>query len=149
MASQITSLTNVYSNIYSGVDQGIHQSSASLAFVRGFHRWPVNSPHKGPVTRNTFPSLCTGNLPLTGEFSAQRASNAENVSIGWHHHGETTGRASDVFLWRANWHEIPLQQLLSPRGGRCKKFVVSVQHIGDMWRCFASIKSNWNRSRSD
>ena len=32
-----------------------HQSSASLAFVRGIHRWPVNSPHKGPVTRNYFP----------------------------------------------------------------------------------------------
>ena len=28
-----------------------YQSSASLAFVRGIHRWPVNSPHKGPVTR--------------------------------------------------------------------------------------------------
>ena len=28
-----------------------HQSSASLAFVRGIHRWPVKSPHKGPVTR--------------------------------------------------------------------------------------------------
>ena len=26
-----------------------HQSSASLAFVLGFHRWPVNSPLKGPV----------------------------------------------------------------------------------------------------
>ena len=32
-----------------------HQSSASLAFVRGIHRWPVNSPHKGPVTREMFP----------------------------------------------------------------------------------------------
>ena len=32
-----------------------HQSSASLAFVRGIHRWPVNSPHKGPVTRKMFP----------------------------------------------------------------------------------------------
>ena len=31
-----------------------HQSSASLAFVRGIHRWPVNSPHKGPVTRKIF-----------------------------------------------------------------------------------------------
>ena len=30
-------------------------SSASLAFVRGIHRWPVNSPHKGPVTRKMFP----------------------------------------------------------------------------------------------
>ena len=32
-----------------------HQSSTSLAFVRGIHRWPVNSPHKGPVTRKMFP----------------------------------------------------------------------------------------------
>ena len=32
-----------------------HQSSASLAFVRGIHRWPVNSPHKGTVTRKIFP----------------------------------------------------------------------------------------------
>ena len=31
------------------------QSSVSLVFVRGIHRWPVNSPHKGPVTRETFP----------------------------------------------------------------------------------------------
>ena len=32
-----------------------HQSSASLAFVRGIHRGPVNSPHKWPVTRKMFP----------------------------------------------------------------------------------------------
>ena len=31
------------------------QSSASLAFVRGIHRWPVGSPHKWPVTRKMFP----------------------------------------------------------------------------------------------
>ena len=55
MASQITSLTTVYSTPYSGWDQRKHQSSASLAFVRGIHRWPVNSPHKGPVTRKMYP----------------------------------------------------------------------------------------------
>ena len=60
MASQITSLTVVYSIVYSGADQRKHQSSASLAFVRGIHR--------------------------TGEFPAQRASNAENASIWWRHH---------------------------------------------------------------
>ena len=38
MASQITSLTIVYSTVYSGADQSKHQSSASLAFVRGIHR---------------------------------------------------------------------------------------------------------------
>ena len=55
MASQITSLTTVYSIFSSGADQRKHQSSASLAFVRGIDKWPVNSPHKGPVTRKMFP----------------------------------------------------------------------------------------------
>ena len=55
VASQITSLTIVYSTVYSGADQRKHQSSASLAFVCGIHRWPVNSTHKGPVSRKMFP----------------------------------------------------------------------------------------------
>ena len=55
IASQITSLTIVYSNVYSGADQSKHQSSVSLAFVWGIHRGPVNSPHKWPVTRKMFP----------------------------------------------------------------------------------------------
>ena len=54
IASQITSLTIVYTTVYSDVHQRKHQSSASLAFVRGIHRGPVNSPHKGPVTRKIF-----------------------------------------------------------------------------------------------
>ena len=55
IASQITSLVVVYSIVYSGADQRKHQSSTSLAFVRGNHRGPVNSPHKWPVTRKIFP----------------------------------------------------------------------------------------------
>ena len=55
MVSQITSFTTVYSTVYSGVDQRKHKSSASLAFVWGIHRGPVNSPHKWPVTRKMFP----------------------------------------------------------------------------------------------
>ena len=51
MASQITSLTIVYSTVYSGADQRKYHSSASLAFVRG----SVNSRHKWPVTRTIFP----------------------------------------------------------------------------------------------
>ena len=54
MASQITSLT-IVSTVYSDADQRQHQSSASLAFVRGIHRGPVNSPHKWPVTRKMSP----------------------------------------------------------------------------------------------
>ena len=61
MASQITSVSIVYSTVCSDTDQRKHQSSASLAFVMG-------------------------NSPLTGEFPAQMASNAENVSIWWRHH---------------------------------------------------------------
>ena len=54
IAFQITSLTIVYSIVYPDADQRKHQSSASLAFVRGIHRGPVNSPRKGPVTRKCF-----------------------------------------------------------------------------------------------
>ena len=55
VASQITSLAIVYSTVYLDADQSKHQSSASLAFVWGIHRGPVNSPHKWPVTRKMFP----------------------------------------------------------------------------------------------
>ena len=55
MVSQITSLTIVYLAVYSGADQRKHQNSVSLAFVRGIHQGPVNSPHKWPVTRKMFP----------------------------------------------------------------------------------------------
>ena len=53
MASQITGV--FIGAVASGADQGKHQSSASLAFMRGIHRSPVNSPHKRPVTRKMFP----------------------------------------------------------------------------------------------
>ena len=62
MAFQITSVPMVCSIVCSGADQRNHQSSASLAFVKGIDRWPVNSPHKGSVTK-------------------------ENVSIWWRHRG--------------------------------------------------------------
>ena len=60
IGSQITSLTVVYTTVYSDVDQSKHQSSA---------HWP----------------LC-GEFTGTGEFPAQMASYAENVSIWWRHH---------------------------------------------------------------
>ena len=61
MVSQITGVTIVYPTVCSGADQRKHQRWASLAFVWGIHRWPVNSPqpvnspHKGPVMRKRFP----------------------------------------------------------------------------------------------
>ena len=55
MTSQIIVFSIVYSTVCSGANQRKHQFSAPLAFVRGIHRWPVNSPHNGPVTRKMFP----------------------------------------------------------------------------------------------
>ena len=55
IASQITRLMVVFSNFYRYADQRKHQSSASLADVRGIHRGLVNSPHRWTVTRKMFP----------------------------------------------------------------------------------------------
>ena len=62
IASQITSLVIVYSTVYWGTYQKKYEISASLAF-------------------------CAGISPLTCEFPAQMASDAEKVSIWWRHHG--------------------------------------------------------------
>ena len=64
MASQITGSSSVCPTSYSGVDlKKKHHSSASLAFVREIHRWPVNSPHvqktkKIGQLRNNAPQNC-------------------------------------------------------------------------------------------
>ena len=55
IASQITCVSIVCSTVCSGADQRKHQSSASLAFLRGIHQWLLDFPHKGPVTRKMFP----------------------------------------------------------------------------------------------
>ena len=78
VASQITSLTIVYSTVHAGADQRKHQSSASLAFVHGIHRWPVNSP-------------------------AQMASNTENISIWWCCH---VAKLQDLWWWFFSYRKI-------------------------------------------
>ena len=55
MASHTTGVSIVYPTVCSEADQRKHQNSASLAFVGGIHRWPVNSLHNGPVTRKMIP----------------------------------------------------------------------------------------------
>ena len=55
MASQITGNSIVCSTISSDTNQRKHQNSTSLAFVRGIHRWLVDSTHKRPVTWNMLP----------------------------------------------------------------------------------------------
>ena len=102
MASQVTSLAIVYSTVYSGADQRKHQISASLAFVRGIHRWPVNSPHKGPITRKCFhlmtsscftqinvTSLTRGwsyNCPSTSEVTLGNMDKSPWFIMKWYYH---------------------------------------------------------------
>ena len=73
LASQITRISIIYSTVCSDGDQRKHQSSASLAFVRGIHRWPVNSPHKCPVTRKMFPfdDVIVVSAPVTIYFGSR------------------------------------------------------------------------------
>ena len=183
IASQITSFTIVYSIVYSDADHRKHQSSASLAFVCGIHRGPVNSPHKWPVTRKMFPfddvviswsfannmiqsgtvllisqlscpnlagnssvntfssdhfislqwrhnehdrisnllnrlfrrrsketpklrttGLCAENSPVTGEFPADRASNAETVSVWWRLHVCKSSRGATTCFYLDTRH---------------------------------------------
>ena len=81
-ASQITSLTIVYSTVYSGADQRKHQSPASLDFVRRIHRRPVNSPHKWPVTRKMFPfdDVIMNSMSVSAIVTQ---STARRVSLVW------------------------------------------------------------------
>ena len=67
MTSQITSVFTVCSVFCSGADQRKHQNSASLAYVGGIHRGPVNPHHKGSVTQKMFHLMTS---PGTGEFSS-------------------------------------------------------------------------------
>ena len=66
MTSQSADVSIACSSVCSGADQRKHQSSTSLAFVKWIHRWPVDSPHKGPVKRSMFHLVTSsyGVIPL-------------------------------------------------------------------------------------
>ena len=88
IASQIISHTIVYSTVYSDADQREHQSSASLAFVRGLHRGPVNSPHKWPVTRKMFPFDDVIMQYLNGDYIMPKDRNQLGLCQTTRKHGE-------------------------------------------------------------
>ena len=97
MQSQITGVSIVYSTVCLGVDQRKHQSSASLAFVRGIHRWPVNSPHKGPVTRN----MCSFDDVIMHVWKVELLSACRqdwNVPFVMSSHGDTFCITDHVFF---------------------------------------------------
>ena len=132
VTSKITGVSVVYltvgvSVVCSGADQRKHHSSVWLAFVRGIHRSPLNSPHKGPVTRKCFhlmtvswssvnllrwrdngrdgvsnhqPHNCLLNRLFrrrSKETSKLRLANG-NVSIWWRYHGVLSIYYGDVIM---------------------------------------------------
>ena len=96
---QITSLTIVYSTVYSDADQRKHQSSASLAFARGIHRGPVNSPHKWPVTRKMFPF---DDVIMMKNFGMQLPV-----------HAELNKNAVEVNVWVSNYMLMSFQEVIT------------------------------------
>ena len=108
MASQITSVSIVGSTVGSVADQRKYQSSASLAFVRGIHRWSVNSPHKGPVTRKMSPfddvimpsGVCSSSLALvhdgatSHDFAARQPSH--RLRAFRHHRGWVGDKSREI-----------------------------------------------------
>ena len=145
MTSQITSLTVVYSIVYSGVDQWKHQNSASLAFVQGNLRWPVNSPHKWPVTRKMFPfdhwngnviilikfsSLAALEVAILTTFSAASDDNFVKMTRfsfqWWRHHALLT---PEVALITTSGIDSDKTDILSTFGFQCKNIKAICVHI--------------------
>ena len=74
-------------------------------------RWRSKKTSKLRVT-----GLCVGNSPVTDEFPAQKASNAENVSIWWRHHDIFAYDRAIVMintLYDHHFFIIPITTLLS------------------------------------
>ena len=124
IASQITSLTIVFSTVYLDTDQRKHQSSPSLDFVRGIHRRPVNSPHKWPVTRKIFPfdDFIMSNTapppppppppppapPHTHTHTHKKKSVRLNFQVKWTYHSSKKCVSGFRLSWAAMFADINL-----------------------------------------
>ena len=107
----------VYSAVYSGTDQRKHQSSASLAFLRGIriHRWPVNSPHKWLVTQKMFPfdDVIMAYTPFPFQTPVLLHSSKHDISI-WLvprlHRLRHPSKATSITIksWKKSRNLIPL-----------------------------------------
>ena len=125
MGSQITGVFIVYSTVCS--DQRKHQSTASLAFVRGIHQWPVNCSHKGAVTRKLF--------PFDDVIIAMQSS------CTTHGHSARSPALSARSRWLCRKGRAPVSPRSSsgPLRSNCKR----PQHSSR-----SENKSKWHRSRS-
>ena len=115
----ITSVSIIYSTFCSGAYQRKHQS------VTG---------------------LCVGNSPVTGEFPSQRASDAENVSIWWRHHGSWVSWSSVMtripFLTRISIRSWTIHQNIS-----CGSWINSYKWCWNFFKTGAVFQCRENESR--
>ena len=119
IAYQITSLTIVYSTVYLGADKKKHQRSASLAFVRGIHRGPVNSPHKWPVTRKMSPF---DDIIMDSNFSCLLLTVPLRLAAGTEWYFTILGK---FVVWMAFcWYSRGWRQLFPPNDISCGKKIV-------------------------
>ena len=140
IASQITSLTIVYSIVYSGADQRKHQSSPSLAFVWGIHRRPGNSPHKWAVTRKKFPIddvIMAVAVHFHRHFSQHHLVLPHALQILGH-----LGLCPRIILF----YEYDYGRLLATRGSNSKtlwKIIAKVVHIHNLnLACLSTVQLN-------
>ena len=147
IASLITSLTIVYSTVYSDADQRKHQSSASLAFVWGSHRGPVNSPHKWPVTRKMFPFDDVIMIAFESWKSAQQSpkyvpgqfGSIRPLILG------PTGLRSHDFHTPESTSDVPVNQVLKSRS---INFLRKWQKKSKFFLNKKLMKKIWNRNQN-
>ena len=88
--------------------------------------------------------LCEGNLPVTGEFPAQRSSNAENVSIWWRHHDITV---SFCLSMKQSWHLSRINSLVPGDAFICNTIsdngLLSVRRQAITWINDGLLIVNW------
>ena len=124
MVSQITGVSIIYSTVCSGADQRKRKNSASLAFVRGIHRWLVDSPTKGPATRKMFPFddvipmilltvSCLTNLAVTSFVSPRHRPIYTSVRYVANCHTLNPSTHKETNTWaNTEWAMSPVANLL-------------------------------------
>ena len=149
MAFQVTSVSIVCSAVCSGIEQRKHQRSSSLAFVREIHRWPMDSPHKGPVTRKMLPfddvimvlPSQTGGLALHTPWPpccSQVTSLAPKSTYPSKQENATTAPTSKLSPYRAPWSGCSKASQTISGGGKTGKTEHKANVQENTYSCLSS-----------
>ena len=105
--------SQLFTQPFNQADKKKHQSSASLAFLRGIHRWPVNLPHKGPVTRKMFPfgdvimtETVTFHFQKAGVRTIRLTLSRGRPYIAWVENNVTRRATTNRLINDGIWHQI-------------------------------------------